>query len=271
MEWLRQIDPVLDELMPLFVTVAIVVAVLAVVRALVSPAAVASVAVLVLQLAATAQAEAGVSGDLDSLGDDEVVSRLAFLEERLDAGRRHAQVWQWGFTGIYVAGVVVGTAIAATTDDSDERVAEIVGASKAAIASADMWIQPHPARMGANPSRQAGSDPRARLAAAEAQLVAVVERTDGRFDWLRHAQIILLNAAGGVIVGLLGDTSDAAIDAAVGLVVGEIATFTQPWGSNGDLDAYRKSFRIDTRPSLTWRLAPLASDGAHGLSLSLRF
>ena len=37
------------------------------------------------------------------LSDAELTARLAFLEERLDAGRPTALAWEWGWTGFYTA------------------------------------------------------------------------------------------------------------------------------------------------------------------------
>ena len=82
--------------------------------------------------------EVEVPPQLQGLADSEAKARATFLEERLDAGQRNAQVWQYGWTGIFGAGTLIGAVEALRADDSDSRVYNIVGAVKSAAGVASM-------------------------------------------------------------------------------------------------------------------------------------
>ncbi len=241
-------------------------------RNLIRIAAVALALVLAASAAFAQEVPGPISGDLTGLDDAEVGNRLAFLEERLDAGQRNARIWQYGFLSLFAGGIVAGTAEAAATDDSDGRVAGIVGAAKGAIGVADLLLEPHPGRLGAAPIHAtAGASRAEQLARAEAQLDAVARRADDRWDWTRHAGIIALNAAGGVIVGLVGDRTDAIIDSTVGFAVGQIMLWTMPQRSKEDLQDYQQRFGNGAESKVSWRLAPLVHGDAHGIAVHVRF
>lgn len=234
-------------------------------------AALAMCVVLAASGAFAQEVQGPISGDLADLGDAEVAGRLEFLEQRLDAGRRDARIWHYGFLGLFVGGIVVGTAQAATAGDGDGRVAGIVGAVKGAIGAADHLIEPHPGRLGAEPIESFFGSPREQLARAEAQLDAVVRRSNDRRDWKRHASIVALNAAGGLIVGLVGDRTDAIIDSTLGFAVGELMLWTMPQRSKHDLRDYRQRFAQGGQPRVSWSVAPLVSGDARGLVVHVRF
>ena len=235
-------------------------------------AAVALALVLAASAALAQEVWGPISGDLSGLNNAEVGDRLAFLEERLEAGQRNARIWQYGFRSLFAGGIVAGTVEAATDDDSDARVAGIVGAAKGAIGVADLLLEPHPGRLGAAPIHAtAGASRAEQWARAEAQLDAVARRADDRWDWTRHAGIIALNAAGGLIVGLVGDRTDAIIDSTVGFAVGQLMLWTMPQRSKEDLHDYRQRFGHSAEPRVSWRLAPLVSSDAHGLAVHVRF
>jgi hypothetical protein len=56
-----------------------------------------------------------------SLSDAEIERRLDFIEQRLDASKRHAQIWYWSWMTVNV-GATVGLSVAsAITDEADDR------------------------------------------------------------------------------------------------------------------------------------------------------
>jgi hypothetical protein len=233
--------------------------------------------VLAVFLATTAGAQeivGPISGNLSHLDDREIDARIAFIEERLDAGQRNARIWQYGFTGLYSLGIVTGT-VRAATQDGDDQVAGIVGAVKGLFGTTRMLLAPHPGRLGADPVRAISGDSREarleRLERAEAQLYDVVMRTESRFSWKRHAANIGVNLAGGLIVGFVGDTTDAIVDSTVGFVVGEIMTFTMPWRSTRDVREYKERFGLASEPAVTWHIEPITRQGIRGAAIQLRF
>ena len=71
------------------------------------------------------------------LSDEEIDRRVAFIEERLDDGQLHAQIWQYGFTAGYGgAAIAFGAIFVPITGDKDARVNYITTAVKAAFGTA---------------------------------------------------------------------------------------------------------------------------------------
>ena len=90
-------------------------------------------------MAATAPALAAPSEPTTPLimpSGAELTARLGFLEERLEAQRPTALMWQYGWTGFYVASLAANVVYAARADDSDDRVRGIVDAAKSGLATA---------------------------------------------------------------------------------------------------------------------------------------
>lgn len=217
---------------------------------------------LLLGIASGLQAqEVEVPPQLATLSDSEAKARIGFLEDRLDAGRRTAQVWQYGWTGIFGAGAVLGAAQAVTADDGDSRVYNIVGAVKSAAGVAQMLTDPLPARLGADPMRVVPDDtPRGRLqrvALGERQLVTNAARADTRYSLRRHLEGVTTNLIGGGVIYAFGDSKDAMISVLSGIAFSEAQIWTQPWRANSDLTDYRNAFptTIASR-QIQWELRP---------------
>src|SRR3954471_6596911 len=107
---------------------------------------------------AAAAQETEIPLSLEGLTPAEVDARLGFLEERLDAGRNTARAWQYGWTGVFGAGAVLGAAQAITADDGDERGYHMVGTVRSGGALAQMRTAPLRARLGAEPLRNVPAD-----------------------------------------------------------------------------------------------------------------
>ena len=220
----------------------------------------AGILLLALTTASEAQ-EIEVPPQLELLSDSEAKARASFLEERLDAGQRNAQIWQYSWTGIFGAGAVLSAAGAATADDGDSRVYNIVGAVKSAAAFAQMLTDPFPARLGAEPMRAAPDDtPRGRVqrvALGERQLSTNAEWADSRYSWRRHLQGVTTNLIGGAVIYGLGDSRDALISTLSGIAWGEAQIWTQPWRASDDLADYRKAFPSTMASrGIEWELRP---------------
>ena len=231
---------------------------------LVGAAAVAAAVVLVAPSSARA-GDGALTGDLSRLDEHEIERRYAFIRERLDQGKRGAQLWQYGFTSAWGFGVAVGAAQASTTDNKVTRISGIVTSTKAAGGVAKLLWSPHPARHGAEDLEGLPSETREerieRLAAAEALLREVEIRAESRLGWKRHAYNVAANLVGGaVIVGVGG--FDRAWDNAltsfgVGVVAGEVMVFAEPSRGADDAADYRRRFvEMPRNPEVSWRLVP---------------
>ena len=207
---------------------------------------------LVLALAVAGQAAAEAPASKPPLvlpSDAELAARLGFLEERLDAARPTALAWEYGWTGFYAVGFATNVVWAVKAGDGDDRVRGIVDATKSALATAEMvnlLRDPLPASHGAQPMRDVPGDGRAarleRLAVGERLLRESVARADTRYSWRRHLLGIATNLLGGAAIWTLGDGRDAAESTLIGIAVGEVQIWSQPWRAAGDLRDYEAQF-----------------------------
>lgn len=228
--------------------------------------------------AADETTEAPLSGALGVLSDAELDRRIAFLARRFEAGRRHAALWQYGFTSAWSTGIGVAAVQAGLASDHDDRVAAFVTGGKAIIGTARLLAAPHPARLGAAPlelgetgAGEARATREARLVAGERHLLAIAQRARRRGHWLAHVANVGLNALGGGLILGLGNPSDAISSVGVGVLFGELLIWTEPGRGVGDLEAYRDL--VDARRSGGWRdrvtIGLVPAPGA--LHLQLRF
>jgi len=223
--------------------------------------------------AGAGEPRAPLSGELAGLSEAELERRIAFLEERLEDGRRPTRLWQFGFTSAWSLGIVAGGVQAGLSDEHDTRVRGIVTATKAAIGTARLALRPHPGWRGAEPLHAVEGEGRdaleARLRAGEEQLVAVARRARRSRSWVPHLANFGVNAAGSAVTLALGNPSDAAVSFGVGTAMGTVLILSSPTRGAGDLKAYRRDVLGEsagqTHPR--WSLAPMG----RGLLLSVRF
>jgi hypothetical protein len=188
--------------------------------------------------------------------------RLAFVEHRLAAGQTYAKWWYRGFTTFYALGTIVSSVDAGLEDDSGQRADAIVGAVKALIGTTRLLIWPPIAKEGADPVADlptaTEADCRARLTRAEDILRQAAKEADSRYSWIRHAGVVGLNVAGGLIVAEGFGESDGWINAGVGIAVGEAFTWSHPWRASSDLEDYEREYgtRLASLPPVTWNLEP---------------
>lgn len=195
---------------------------------------------------------------------DEIDLRLQFLEERLDAGRTTAQVWQYGWTGLFAVSAVSNTVNLFTADDGDERVLAAVDGVKSIAATTQMLLDPLPARLGADPMRaEPGRTREQRLALGESQLMVNAQRAEERWSFKTHLKPVLVNALGGGIIYAFGDSRDAIVSATTGILVSEAQIWTQPWRASQDLRDYKSRFP----QAITWKIRPRPN----GVELAFQF
>lgn len=210
--------------------------------------------------------------DLSPPSEADIGERLAFLDERLEAAQFHGQVWYYGWLTADGIGVVQNSVMAALSDDSSERLAMIVDASKSVIGIGDALVRPLPARLGADPIRELpGGTPelaRARLRAAEDLLQRSAYRARLKFTASPHLGNAALNLVGGGIIWAFGEWEDAALSTGIGLLMGELRIWTSPTQPVHDLAEYRARFGGLAAPrDALWSLAPRPN----GLVMTLRF
>jgi hypothetical protein len=212
----------------------------------------------------------GLTRDPEAISDAELDARLHFLEERLDDGEHRAKYWQWGWASFFSGSVLYGTGRAIASDHAKGRVAHIVSAAESVIGTAHQFFWPLPGRNGADPMRAIPGNSReakiARLAAGEAELLAIAARTKDRTDWKYHVGNVALNAAGAGAIFAYGHDSDAWVALGTGIAIGEISIWTAPNRGRQDLDDYETRFEMKSASRVHWSIVPMM--GGAGLRVT---
>jgi hypothetical protein len=218
------------------------------------------------------------------------------LEKRLDDGEMYSKIWQWGWTGGYSLGVVIGVTKSITCcsnrkagfggDDergppprsqvfgfnsrkekrNEQRVTHIVTAAKGAIGTTRMLLMRHPGRHGADAMRAIEGDSReaklARLAKGEELLQSVAKTAHRRWSWKAHAGNIGLNLAGAGFIFGFGRESDAWESLGIGIGVGTLQILSAPKRGIQDLDDYETRFGMKTASRFNWTIVPTMGGAA---------
>lgn len=209
-----------------------------------------------------------------ALSDAEIDRRLEFLTARLDAGRRHAALWQYGWLGVNAVGGIA-PAVQAGFDDGTDRDYDIIEASKGAIGVTYLLVAPMPGRHGADLIRAmpdaTHADRAARLLEAERTLHETALRSEQRKQWLVHLGNLGLNLAGGIALFALGDPEKAGLSIGVDTAVGEVQILTQPWKPEKDWADYRAFVETGHASAVptarSWHVVP----ARRGLALAVDF
>jgi hypothetical protein len=207
--------------------------------------------ILLFCLSACAVQQPGIADWNNADFPDSVIEHhIRIIEEKLNAHKRHGEIWYWSWMAIN-SGSMVGLGVAAgLTDDTADRVNFGSQAGLAALGVADLFFRPLEARYGADPIRNLPEATRAeklkKLEAAEALLRNNAIRACDREYWLLHLLNLLLNAGVGIATGIAGDTTGGAISAGAGFVGGEIYILGQPGGPKEDWERYRRM--VSNRP-----------------------
>ncbi len=146
-------------------------------------------------------------------------------EDALARGERHANVWQYGWAGVYASTLAVNVYQASESDSRDTRYDARVGAVKSALALAGTLMdrQPHPA------ARRQLQDGDGDIESARRLLQAVAEEERQRRSLEARLGSLLVNTASGLLIGVGdGRGRDGAINFATGMLVSELQLQTQP-------------------------------------------
>jgi len=189
--------------------------------------------------------------------DEEIDLRLGYIEERLDAGKRHARYWQNGWTGFYSASALAQTVFWLDADNNDDRINYLVGAVKATGGLLDMLLRPLPGRYGAAEIKSLEGPSHVRLGKGEDLLQAAARRAQEKTTWKPHLKVLGVNLIGGAVILAFGDGGDALVSTAMGVAVAEANIWTQPTRPSSDLRDYQSRFQgMQARRGHRWQLLP---------------
>ncbi|GGY02249.1 hypothetical protein GCM10007160_32750 [Litchfieldella qijiaojingensis] len=147
--------------------------------------------------------------------------------DALERGERHANYWQYGWTGFYATTLAANAYLASEASDNDDRFDARVGAVKSALALGGMFFdrQPHP--QARREMEQLYAEDDLTRARALIRQTAAVERE--RRALRARLGSLIVNTVGGLVIGVGDDRPrDGAISFATGMLVNELQIFTQP-------------------------------------------
>ncbi|HZS39783.1 MAG TPA: hypothetical protein VFF06_23280 [Polyangia bacterium] len=222
-------------------------------------------------------------GGVARADDADVQARLTFLETRLRVESKwsevHFVVWTFGyyFGAVFEAGRAVMFDIPYSS-----RVDLVISAIKATLGATAHALRPPKTMFSAEELAklpESSPDERARkLEVAERLLKRNAKECDQRYSWIAHSVNVALNVAGGLIVWLgYHDFGTGLESALVGIGVGELQIWSQPWNAKIDLRDYRRRFgdakaRAAFDPArLTWSLSPGTRGSPMGATLGFTF
>ncbi|SHF79765.1 hypothetical protein SAMN02745148_03555 [Modicisalibacter ilicicola DSM 19980] len=180
-------------------------------------------------------------------------------EDALSRGERQAQIWHYGWTGIYATSLAVNAYEASEADDDDDRFDARVGTVKSALALSGMFLdtQPHPAARREFERLQAAGD----LEQARDLMREVAAEERARRSWQARVDSLIVNTLGGLAIGLGDDRpGDGAISFATGMLVSELQLRTQPTQAGHALNRFQPArlslggMHLDYQ--YAWTLAP---------------
>ncbi len=208
-----------------------------------------------------------------ALSDEEIERRLDFLTRRLDANRRHAQWWQYGFLAVN-AGSMAAEAATVPGEEGTDREFSIIESSKALIGTLYLLTAPLPGLQGAEPIREMPSSTHdehaARLAEAESILYAASGRAHQRTGWLLHTGNVAINAAGAVPLLVQKSYGNAALSFFLDTAMGEAEILLTPWQPETDWREYQEFVErggLPAQPQAHWHVRP----NGEGFAVELDF
>lgn len=157
-------------------------------------------------------------------------------EDALARGERHANLWQYGWGGVYATSLAVNAYQASEASDRDDRYDARVGVVKSALALAGVWMdrQPHPAAY--RDLREGDGD----IESARRLLQTVAKEERQRRSLEARLGSLLVNTASGLLIGVGdGRGRDGAINFATGMLISELQLQTQPRQASLAINRFR--------------------------------
>ncbi|BCS96568.1 hypothetical protein DSLASN_22000 [Desulfoluna limicola] len=189
-------------------------------------------------------------------------ARIDWIQKAMDDGAGASRFWQYGWTGIYGADVILEIAIAIDKDgedEGDERFDSGVNATLSLLGVVGLALDPmtlhRDAKTLSTMPQASEEEIAAKLAAAELYLRKGAEREIRERSLKTHLTYGAVNLAGGLVVTLDGGRhQDGLALFAVATLVSELQIFTTPQRATASWEAYQNGDFVGTpesRPSIT--------------------
>lgn len=181
----------------------------------------------------------------------------AGYDDVFEHGARQANVWEWGWTGIYGASLVVDAYQASEASDRDDRFDARIGVVKSALALGGVLLdsQPHQAALAQYERLKA----RGELSGVQALGLELAQAERARRGWGERVNSLVINSIAGGIIAADGRERDGAMNFAMGMLVNELQIWTQPNQASSAINRFQPA-RVS--------LGPVTMDGEYALLVS---
>ncbi len=205
------------------------------------------IVVIVIAIGTRAIASELPSFSID-MSDEEVSTRIEFIQSRFDQGRWHAQLWQYGWLAGFSASVASRAYTVATEGDTPERFDAAIGLFTSLSGVLSLALKPLPSSSAASKlslmSATTADQRKIKLQYAEQLLTISANEAKRRRGWTIQGVFLLEQLLAGFAIGVIDDRPrDGLKTAVLGMLASELFTFTMPMQSITDLAVYsRRSF-----------------------------
>lgn len=219
-----------------------------------------------------------VKTNYSSLSDNEVKERITFIQTRLEKTEVWAQVWKYGWIGLYSSLAIVQGGLVFADDDIHWKEDMITGSITALVGLAGKLIMPFTFEPTVAPGKlrlmpEATPEERLeKLKTAERLFRICAEQEYDGWAWLTHMLNFSVNFTAGMVIWLAFDRpwTDGLTTFATGYAISLLDIFTQPTNAVRDRREYLKKFRgLETaendEPEFFFALSPM------GFSAGIRF
>ena len=209
-----------------------------------------------------------ITGGDAALEKVDAAMRMDFLRKTLADEARRARLWNWTWRGVFAAATAYNVAISQTSNDGSTTRAAYEGAAKSAIGTISKFVDPLRIEQVASGAQDGCGS----LAEAEAALIQSAQNQKRGKGLLTHAGVIGLNLVGSLVLAFgYGDSREALISGAVGVLSGEVMIYTQPNGAMRALQQYKAGNVPRPRSArLSVGILPMVGADTVGLALTIR-
>ncbi|WP_447554976.1 hypothetical protein [Vreelandella sp. EE22] len=178
-------------------------------------------------------------------------------DDVFENGARQANVWQWGWTGIYATSLAVNAYQASESSSRDDRYDARVGAVKSALALGGMFTdrQPHPAALARYERLKADGE----LSGVQALGLELAQAERARRGFGARVGSLVVNTVAAGVIAADGRGDDAAINFASGMLVNELQIWTQPNQASSAINRFQPA-RVS--------LGPITLEGEYAVMLA---
>ncbi|WNL38740.1 hypothetical protein RN346_15810 [Halomonas sp. PAMB 3232] len=184
-------------------------------------------------------------------------SDWAAYDDVFENGARQANLWQWGWSGIYATSLAVNVYQSSEASDSDDRFDARVGAVKSALALGGMFTdrQPHPAALARYERLKASGD----LSGVQALGLELARAERERRGWGARVGSLVVNGLAAGVIAADGRGDDAALNFASGMLVNELQIWTQPNQASSAINRFQPA-RVS--------MGPITLEGEYALTVA---